>query len=106
MTSTKLLVGLTVLVLVPLTLQEFYGWCGWLANWLVRRASRVLPIDHRARYEKKWLEELALLQGRHIAALAVAVGIALDAPYVRQAIRRHNESHLGQAPASLRFLPG
>jgi hypothetical protein len=43
------------LLLLPLAQQELYGWCWWLAERLVVRAVRCLPIDRRARYQEEWL---------------------------------------------------
>jgi lipopolysaccharide/colanic/teichoic acid biosynthesis glycosyltransferase len=83
--------GACVLTLV---VTEAYGWLPWLSERLIRRATRVLPHQHRERYEEEWLAELDLLPTRGIASLLFAVRILVRARSTRRAL----EPGYGSAP--------
>jgi lipopolysaccharide/colanic/teichoic acid biosynthesis glycosyltransferase len=78
-----LIVPVATLVLSVLA-EELFGWLSWLAEFIVTRASRRLPLSVRERYRNEWLGELDALPGSWLSALVFAVSVRLGVPGTRR----------------------
>jgi hypothetical protein len=81
----KLLAGLLVLVIVPLLVQEFGALAPWLAQRLLRWATRWMPQEHRQRCEDDWLGELDAAPGQ-VTKLVFAFNILVRVPAMQRAM--------------------
>lgn len=81
----KLLAGLLLLVVVPLLVQEFGTLAPWLAERLLRWATRWMPPEHRERCQDDWLGELDAAPGQ-VTKLVFAVSILVRVPAMQRAL--------------------
>jgi hypothetical protein len=72
---------------INLIIAECLGWLPWLAEQIIKRASRVLPSDVHIRYEAEWLAELDALPGHGVSRIIFAIRLLHRAPRVGRALR-------------------
>ena len=94
MTWLALVVGAAV---VNLVVADIAGWLPWIAERIIKRAARVLPMQSRDRYEQEWLAELDVLPGGDISQIVFSIRLRLRARRVGREImgtQRERESPL------------
>jgi len=97
--AALLWIGASVLKLVASLLgQELYELCRPFAEWLVRRAARLLPPQCQDQYRDDWLAELNEVHG-NLRAVGTAAGLRIWAPFLRRQL-------LGTAPPHPRIVMG
>jgi lipopolysaccharide/colanic/teichoic acid biosynthesis glycosyltransferase len=75
-----------VTTMVTLLVTEGYGWLPWLAARAITWATRLLPEEHRERYEEEWLGELEALPTKGVTSLLFALRILAAAPKTARAL--------------------
>jgi lipopolysaccharide/colanic/teichoic acid biosynthesis glycosyltransferase len=75
--------------IVPLLLAEALDWFPWLAERVIGRAARMLPVEQRDRYEQEWLADMDTVPGRGFSKLLLAVKVLLAAPWTRAELLPH-----------------
>jgi hypothetical protein len=70
-------------VVLGLLTNELFGWIGWLAERLLRRAARYLPSAFHQRYLDEWLGDLDTVPGK-LAKLGWALKRLAEAPDLGQ----------------------
>jgi Bacterial RNA polymerase, alpha chain C terminal domain len=82
----KWLLGVLATIGLSLVAAEFSAVAPWLAECLLRGATRVLPPGQRRRYLLEWLAELDAVPGQ-LVKLLFALRVALRAPATRRELQ-------------------
>jgi hypothetical protein len=62
-------------ILVPVLVGECVDWLPWAGTWLIRLATKRLPVKYRARYEEEWQAEFNALPGGKLTKLLFGLRI-------------------------------
>lgn len=88
-------VGLSALssFLSSLLREELDQWCRPLADWILRRAARLLPPEHRDHWMAVWLADLDMLKDRKLAVVVKALSIRAGASHLRRVLLGTSSAH-------------
>jgi hypothetical protein len=86
--AVALFIAFFVKLAVDLAIQEIGNWLPHLAEAIVRRAARALPIDQRSRWEREAISDIRSLRDRPLASLAHSLDVALSVRALRKELAR------------------
>lgn len=102
--TTLLVVGAAVMcavgavVINAIMTREVEGWMPLIARAVVRAATRLIPAEHRHRYQRDWIADVAHYDDRPITALAWALDCFRAAVVERRGIQQTSALPAPPAP--------